>query len=175
MEFRAQLSERAHERWGKTMEHDIYVTGLETFKFETGTRTEWGGAEQLAVFAHIHKIRVDIHAYGMAEQVCDGGGTEQEVIRVLFSNSTKRGNQPNHYDLLMPRVEAERPPIIIQDGEDGRKGDDGHGKELDRGRVFRQKLGYAKNKDECEDGTRITTISVSGSQFDFEYVLDKSR
>eukprot|EP00972_Heterocapsa_arctica_P096435 14227076-Heterocapsa_arctica.AAC.1 len=33
-------------------------------------------------------------------------------------------------------------------------------------------LGYTKYKEECEDGTRITTINVSGSQCDFEYVLD---
>eukprot|EP00972_Heterocapsa_arctica_P115673 16449117-Heterocapsa_arctica.AAC.1 len=34
------------------------------------------------------------------------------------------------------------------------------------------KLGYTKYEEECEDGTRITTINVSGSQCDFEYVLD---
>eukprot|EP00972_Heterocapsa_arctica_P078172 11527438-Heterocapsa_arctica.AAC.2 len=73
------------------MQHDMYGAGLESSILETGTRTEWGGAEQVAVFAHIHKIRVDIHAYSMAEQVFDGGGIEQEVIRVLFSNSTQWG------------------------------------------------------------------------------------
>eukprot|EP00972_Heterocapsa_arctica_P094517 13938862-Heterocapsa_arctica.AAC.1 len=32
-------------------------------------------------------------------------------------------------------------------------------------------LGYNEYKEQCEDGTRITTINVSGSQFDFYYVL----
>eukprot|EP00972_Heterocapsa_arctica_P016019 2361414-Heterocapsa_arctica.AAC.1 len=50
------LLERVHECWSKIMERDIYAIGLEHLKFETGTRTEWGGAEQ----------------------VSDGGGLEQE-------------------------------------------------------------------------------------------------
>eukprot|EP00972_Heterocapsa_arctica_P064800 9561618-Heterocapsa_arctica.AAC.1 len=37
------------------MEHDMYGSGLEHFKDETGNRNEWGGAEQNALFAHIHK------------------------------------------------------------------------------------------------------------------------
>eukprot|EP00972_Heterocapsa_arctica_P066182 9763371-Heterocapsa_arctica.AAC.1 len=56
----------------------------------------------------------------MPEQVFDGEGEEQEVTRVLYSNSTKWGNQPNHYDLLVPHVEAERPHIRMHDGKYGR-------------------------------------------------------
>eukprot|EP00972_Heterocapsa_arctica_P108411 15966891-Heterocapsa_arctica.AAC.1 len=95
-----QLLERVHECWSKIMEHYIYDIGLEHFKFDPGTRTEWGGAELVAVFAHIHKINIDSYAYGMAEQVFDGGGLEQEVVRVLYSSSTKWRNPPHHKDLL---------------------------------------------------------------------------
>eukprot|EP00972_Heterocapsa_arctica_P091681 13521083-Heterocapsa_arctica.AAC.1 len=98
------------------MKHDIYCCGLEHFKLETGTRTEWGGAEQIAVFAHIRNIKVEVHAYGMAAQVIEGGGLEQKATRALYSNSTKWGNQPNHYDRLVPHVEVERPPIRLHDG-----------------------------------------------------------
>eukprot|EP00972_Heterocapsa_arctica_P108744 16012123-Heterocapsa_arctica.AAC.1 len=71
------------------------------------TGREWGGAKQIAVFAHIHKIKLEVPAYGMAEQVFDGGGLEQHVIRVLYGNSTKWENQHNRYDLLVPHVDVE--------------------------------------------------------------------
>eukprot|EP00972_Heterocapsa_arctica_P029995 4420507-Heterocapsa_arctica.AAC.1 len=41
-----------------------------------------------------------------------------------------------------------------------------------KGKIVRQKLGCAKNKEECEDGTRITTTNVSYPHVNFEYVLD---
>eukprot|EP00972_Heterocapsa_arctica_P063978 9439082-Heterocapsa_arctica.AAC.1 len=79
---------------GRNMEHDIYGNGLEHFKLETGTRAEWGGAEQIAVFAHTCKINVEVHVYGMAVQFFDGGGLEQKVIRALYSNPTKWSTSP---------------------------------------------------------------------------------
>eukprot|EP00972_Heterocapsa_arctica_P092965 13711948-Heterocapsa_arctica.AAC.1 len=90
------------------MEHAIYGSRLEHFKDEAGDRNEWGGAEQIAVFARIHNIEVEVHAYDMSVQVFDGGELEleQTVIRVMFSNSTKWGIKPNHYDLLIPQVEV---------------------------------------------------------------------
>eukprot|EP00972_Heterocapsa_arctica_P027331 4016534-Heterocapsa_arctica.AAC.1 len=81
-QVRAQLLERVHDCWDRSMEHDIYGTGLDRFEYETATRKERGGAQQVAVFAQIHKIKIEIHAYGMAEQVLDGGGDGQEVITV---------------------------------------------------------------------------------------------
>eukprot|EP00972_Heterocapsa_arctica_P097256 14349071-Heterocapsa_arctica.AAC.1 len=75
-QVRAELLERVLERWGKTMEHDIGGSGLDHFKEETGDKNEWGDAEQIAVFAHIHKMKVEVHAYGMDVQVFDGGELE---------------------------------------------------------------------------------------------------
>eukprot|EP00972_Heterocapsa_arctica_P111195 16371433-Heterocapsa_arctica.AAC.1 len=56
-QVRAELLERVLERWGKIREHHTDGSGLKHFKEETGDRNGWGGAEQIAVFAHIHNIQ----------------------------------------------------------------------------------------------------------------------
>eukprot|EP00972_Heterocapsa_arctica_P064701 9547564-Heterocapsa_arctica.AAC.1 len=67
------------------MEHDPHGSALAHFIEETQDRKEWGGAEQIAVFAHIHKLKVEVLGYGMDPQIFDGSDTEQDnnMIRVL--------------------------------------------------------------------------------------------
>eukprot|EP00972_Heterocapsa_arctica_P102848 15157915-Heterocapsa_arctica.AAC.1 len=69
-----------------------------------------GGVEQIAVFAHTHKSKVEVLGHVMEMQSFDGAETEQDniVTRVLYSKYSKWGNQPNHYDLLHPHVEVAR-------------------------------------------------------------------
>eukprot|EP00972_Heterocapsa_arctica_P034789 5121091-Heterocapsa_arctica.AAC.1 len=70
------------------MEHDLDGSGLAHFIEETGKRKEWGGAEQIAVFAHLRNIKVEVHEYGMEVPTFDGGELELDhtVVRVLYSN-----------------------------------------------------------------------------------------
>eukprot|EP00972_Heterocapsa_arctica_P053530 7883599-Heterocapsa_arctica.AAC.1 len=77
-QIRAELVERALHCWVKILEHDVDGDGLEHFIEETGNRNERGGAKQIAVFAQIHKTKVEDHAYGMDTQVVDGGELELE-------------------------------------------------------------------------------------------------
>eukprot|EP00972_Heterocapsa_arctica_P006556 959547-Heterocapsa_arctica.AAC.1 len=92
------------------MEHDLDGSGLAHFIDETGNINERGDAAQSAVFARIHKIQVEVHAYGMDMQVFYGGelGRKQTVIILLLSNYNKWGNPPNHYDFLYPHEEVGR-------------------------------------------------------------------
>eukprot|EP00972_Heterocapsa_arctica_P107006 15763264-Heterocapsa_arctica.AAC.1 len=92
------------------MEHDLDGNGLAHFIEATEHTKHWGGVEQIAVFAHTHKCKVEMLGGGMEMQSSDGAETEQDntVIRVLYIKYSKWGNQPNHTDLLHPRVEVAR-------------------------------------------------------------------
>eukprot|EP00972_Heterocapsa_arctica_P000988 138209-Heterocapsa_arctica.AAC.1 len=72
---------------------------------ETSDRTQWGGANQLAMFANVENIKIEVYSHGMPCQIYDFQGNDEinkNTISVLWCNINRWGAQENHYDLLIP-------------------------------------------------------------------------
>eukprot|EP00972_Heterocapsa_arctica_P036699 5403445-Heterocapsa_arctica.AAC.1 len=62
------------------MEHDIGGSALTHYLAETKHRTDWGEAEQIAVFAHTNKISVEALGFGINPQYVDGTSGEHDIL-----------------------------------------------------------------------------------------------
>eukprot|EP00972_Heterocapsa_arctica_P087359 12883714-Heterocapsa_arctica.AAC.1 len=77
-QIRQAIVDRVEECWKNIMEHDIDGSALTHFLAEANNRKEWGGAEQIEVFAHIHKIGIEVLGYGIDLQYFDGSCVDQD-------------------------------------------------------------------------------------------------
>eukprot|EP00972_Heterocapsa_arctica_P054582 8040405-Heterocapsa_arctica.AAC.1 len=65
MEIKSDIIiEQVVEHWYQTMDFDVDGSGLEHFIKETQDRNEWGGYEQIAVFARSFQIVLEIMSLG---------------------------------------------------------------------------------------------------------------
>eukprot|EP00972_Heterocapsa_arctica_P070408 10400091-Heterocapsa_arctica.AAC.1 len=77
---------------------------------EAADRNAWGGARQVAMCARMAKFRVDIHSFGNMVQTFEFDNNEDDtkrIISLLWCNLNKRGEHPNHYDLVHPIIHKE--------------------------------------------------------------------
>eukprot|EP00972_Heterocapsa_arctica_P112813 16433932-Heterocapsa_arctica.AAC.1 len=163
------------------MEYDIDDSGYHKFMEQTLDIKEWGGFQQIVIFSEIYCTRIEIHSFGNEIQFSDGDDfiTNKECVSLLHCNRRSWGEQPNHYDLLHAVKQTHKPGdkntspwletklIRFKDWEG-----DVEAREKYNDTNQKQHILY---KEELEDGTRITSINLSGSRFDFIHVRTLQR
>eukprot|EP00972_Heterocapsa_arctica_P096971 14306496-Heterocapsa_arctica.AAC.1 len=90
----------------------------------------------------------------------------KSAINVLWCNFNRWGAQENHYDLLYPIIEREEKKNTFVQTFKEKEG------ELDGAGSYKANYVGRRIKGEAERGTNITTLNVSGSLQDFEWVLE---
>eukprot|EP00972_Heterocapsa_arctica_P101706 14985344-Heterocapsa_arctica.AAC.1 len=134
---------------------------------------EWGGFEHIVIFSKIYCIILEIHSFGSEIHISDGDDffTNKECISLLYCNRRSWGEQPNHYDLLHSVKQTHKPgkQYVTKDRDNIDPV-----QRLWEGDFEASATSFDQNKEpkrlykeELEDGTRITSINLSGSQFDF--------
>eukprot|EP00972_Heterocapsa_arctica_P020028 2956353-Heterocapsa_arctica.AAC.1 len=92
--------------WQNIFEYDDEGEEFISFLQETSDRTQWGGANQMAMFAKLENIKIKVYRRGMPCQIYDFQGNDEinnkTTISVLWRNINRWGAQENHYDLLIP-------------------------------------------------------------------------
>eukprot|EP00972_Heterocapsa_arctica_P025493 3752718-Heterocapsa_arctica.AAC.1 len=139
------IVEKANIYWSDIFEFDTDGEEFIYLLCETTDKKQWGGARQVAIFANMEN---------------------------LLCNIQIRGAQPNHYDQLHPIEEEAKQEKSFKE------------KFIEYHDVLRLKCNIDANhtshyigrrsKDEVESGTTITTLNVSGSHLDFEWILENT-
>eukprot|EP00972_Heterocapsa_arctica_P079710 11744217-Heterocapsa_arctica.AAC.1 len=70
-QVRDSVVEKSNMHWSEVMDLDIYGDEYINFLGETADKKQWGGARQVAIFACMENVRVDIHSYGNMVQTYD--------------------------------------------------------------------------------------------------------
>lgn len=110
------------------------VYSLADFFNETSEIGVWGGEAQIIVWATATGRKVVVHSLGDIEKVYGEG----PGTHLLYSNYNRWGDQPNHFD---------------------------HLRRVGENNVVRNDVGkYCREPEECEGGTVICTVNVSGEK-----------
>eukprot|EP00972_Heterocapsa_arctica_P033125 4873021-Heterocapsa_arctica.AAC.1 len=110
-QVRDSIIAKANLDWNDMFDFDLEGEEFINFLSGTGDRNQWGGAIQIAIFAKMENIKIDVHSHGIPCQVYDFDSNDEQnknTIRVLWCNISKWGAQPNHYDLLLPIKEGKK-------------------------------------------------------------------
>eukprot|EP00972_Heterocapsa_arctica_P021827 3209609-Heterocapsa_arctica.AAC.1 len=70
-QVRDSIMEKSNMHWSEVMYADIDGDEYINFLGETADRKQCGGARQVAIFARMENVRVDIHSYGNMVQTYD--------------------------------------------------------------------------------------------------------
>ena len=132
-EVRSDIACWATQHWSDIVDISA-VYSLADFSKETSEVGVWGGEPQIIVWANATGRKVVVHSLGDTEKVY-GEGPETHL---LYSNYSRWGDQPNHFD---------------------------HLRRVGENNVVRNHVGkYCREPDECEGGTVICTVNVSGEK-----------
>eukprot|EP00972_Heterocapsa_arctica_P017702 2616472-Heterocapsa_arctica.AAC.1 len=134
-QVRQRIIDKANLCWNDSFEFDLEGDEFINFLSGTGDRNQWGRATQIAIFANMENIKIEVHSHGIPCQCYEYDSNDEQTkntISVLWCNISRWGAQENHYALLLPTKEEIK-----------------HKKR--------------RSKDEVERGTNITTFNVSGS------------
>eukprot|EP00972_Heterocapsa_arctica_P008549 1247205-Heterocapsa_arctica.AAC.1 len=142
---------------------------------ETGDIHQWGGANQIAIFATMENIKLDVHSHGIPCQSYEFDSNDKQhntTISVLCCNINRWGAQAIHYDLLLPMKEETHQHTSFTYTF------------FEHHEAFNNTCNWEANitsnyirrrgKEEVERGTPITTFNVSGSLQDFEWILENT-
>eukprot|EP00972_Heterocapsa_arctica_P069060 10204076-Heterocapsa_arctica.AAC.1 len=64
-QVRDSISAKANLYWNDMFDFDLEGEELTNFLSETGDRKQWGGARQIAIFATMANIKIDVHSHGI--------------------------------------------------------------------------------------------------------------
>eukprot|EP00972_Heterocapsa_arctica_P073754 10888917-Heterocapsa_arctica.AAC.1 len=59
----------ANMYWNKIFEHDNEGEEFINFLHGTSDRNQWGGANQMAMFANMENIKIEVYSHGMPCQI----------------------------------------------------------------------------------------------------------
>ena len=104
LECRRHIADEAGALWSGVMEHDPDGVELPAFVADTMRSGEWGGAEQIAIFAAVHGVQVSVHELDGGVQTFGKGG---KTVRLLYSNAAYGHGNPDHYDLIWAKSDTE--------------------------------------------------------------------
>eukprot|EP00972_Heterocapsa_arctica_P023571 3473069-Heterocapsa_arctica.AAC.1 len=104
-QVRQSIIDKANLYCNKVFEYDIEGEEFINILREPGDRNQLGGANQIAIFANMENINIDVHSHGIPCQSYEFDSNEEQhknAISVLWCNINRWGAQDNHYDLLLP-------------------------------------------------------------------------
>eukprot|EP00972_Heterocapsa_arctica_P105076 15482007-Heterocapsa_arctica.AAC.1 len=129
----------------------------------------------MAIFAKMENIKIEVYSNGIPCQTYEFDGEDEQnknTISVLWCNINRWGAQENNYDLLIPMKEETHIKktfgVISHDKMEEDKNNKGWKANYESNHIGR------RNKNEVERGTNITTLNVSGSLQDFEWILENT-
>eukprot|EP00972_Heterocapsa_arctica_P059125 8717626-Heterocapsa_arctica.AAC.1 len=64
-QVRQSIIDTANLYWSDIFEYDIEGEEFINFLSGTGDRNQWGGAKQIAIFANIGNIKIEVHSHGI--------------------------------------------------------------------------------------------------------------
>eukprot|EP00972_Heterocapsa_arctica_P063183 9322126-Heterocapsa_arctica.AAC.1 len=64
-QLRQSIIEKANLYWNEVFEYDIEGKEFIHFLLETGDRNQWGGANQMAIFANMENIKIYVYSHGI--------------------------------------------------------------------------------------------------------------
>ena len=96
------IIERAPALWAEVMFHDPDGIELPHLIEEAGSSSIYGGERQLAMFAAIRIIRIQVHEKNMGS-LAYGNGTE---FHLLYSHIRGERGEANHYYYYLGRAEV---------------------------------------------------------------------
>eukprot|EP00972_Heterocapsa_arctica_P061087 9006234-Heterocapsa_arctica.AAC.1 len=85
-QVRQSIIDKANLHWNQVAEYDTEGHDFISFLQETADRNQWGGANQIAIFARMENIRIDVYSHGIPCQTYEfDNGDEQNksTISVL--------------------------------------------------------------------------------------------
>eukprot|EP00972_Heterocapsa_arctica_P027872 4098624-Heterocapsa_arctica.AAC.1 len=57
--------DKANLYWNEIFKYDIEGEEFIDFLKETGDISQWGGANQITIFANVENIKIDVHSHGI--------------------------------------------------------------------------------------------------------------
>eukprot|EP00972_Heterocapsa_arctica_P113755 16438917-Heterocapsa_arctica.AAC.1 len=174
-QVRQSILEKANLYWNEVFEYNIEGEEFINLLQETGDRNQWGGANQMAIFAKMENIKIDVYSHGIPCKTYEydsHGEQNKNTISVLWCNINRWGAQENHYDLLFPiRKETKRNKTFKYNFFENSEAENNKCNwEANTSSNYVSRRG----NNEVERGTNITTLNVSGSLQDFEWVLENT-
>eukprot|EP00972_Heterocapsa_arctica_P112323 16431132-Heterocapsa_arctica.AAC.1 len=83
-QVRQRIIEKANLYWIEVFEYDIEGEEFIHFLQETADRNQWGGANQMAIFAKMEHIKIDVYSHGIPCQTYQfDSGDEQNKQQTL--------------------------------------------------------------------------------------------
>eukprot|EP00972_Heterocapsa_arctica_P056950 8403859-Heterocapsa_arctica.AAC.1 len=77
-QVRQRIIEKANMHWQEVFEYVNEGEEFINFLQETSDRNQWGGASQMALFAKMENIKIEVYSHGMPCQIYEFKGEDEQ-------------------------------------------------------------------------------------------------